>query len=380
MNIFRSKETLFFLIYLSSTAADAGGLHAQCDSYLLDSRSAAVSVAVPETDFITNSTFQIGFLNLSHNTNYDIEVAPFIAKDQCQTGHCHLYTWLSQLEQSSGISLSEDYLDVMNIYHIAINALKNGTTKLHFASNPVGARAAILSYGLMPLGSWTPIHKPNSKKVYSKIITGLESILLNSKLKNLEKSRVETLILNFIQSIVGVWPSYFTFNDESFNPRSFADKYFNQLNRTLVTAIRTKEPQSISFPESVTFPRIEILKHQIEFENLLMSVLDKGKPAYLSYNHHDQFIDSEIGIMSISAFNFPGEAVITSPEVISENYLWKGPHAVLVIGYQKGPMTGRPIKWKILNSWGSDAGDNGFFHMYSDYFQLHAWSFSFIDD
>lgn len=328
----------------------------------------------------SNNTLKTTFLQISHDTDYDVDVSTLTIKDQCQTGHCHLYTWSAQLEHVSGIEVSNDYLDAMNIYHTALKALKDGKTKLSFASNPADSRDSILTYGLIPKNIWSPIFKPNSRKVYSKIVTGIESILLNSKLQNLNPTDIEKLILNFIQSLVGVWPTTFEYNSEWYTPNTFAEAYFSNLNQTLTTVVRVDDAPSTQFLDSNTFPKIEKAVGQIEFENLLMSVLDQGKPAYLSYNHHEQFVDAETGIMSISAFNFPAEAMIINPEIISQNYLWTGAHAVLVIGYQKDQASGRPIKWKIQNSWGSTAGDNGFFHMYSDYFQLHAWSFSFIDD
>lgn len=59
---------------------------------------------------------------------------------------------------------------------------------------------------------------------------------------------------------------------------------------------------------------------------------------------------------------------------------WGGSHAVLVVGYEVDPITGRVRKWKIQNSWGEESGDRGYFHMYSDYFERFAWSFTFVKD
>ena len=45
-------------------------------------------------------------------------------------------------------------------------------------------------------------------------------------------------------------------------------------------------------------------------------------------------------------------------------------HVVVVTGYDLDQKTGKISKFKIKNSWGMKAGDNGYYHMYRDYFRV----------
>lgn len=45
-----------------------------------------------------------------------------------------------------------------------------------------------------------------------------------------------------------------------------------------------------------------------------------------------------------------------------------GQHAVDIVGADLDS-NGRIIKLKIKNSWGTESGDGGFYHMYRDYFE-----------
>lgn len=41
----------------------------------------------------------------------------------------------------------------------------------------------------------------------------------------------------------------------------------------------------------------------------------------------------------------------------------------MIVGYDLDAVTGKVIKYKIQNSWGQKSGDQGFYHMYADYFR-----------
>lgn len=364
------KQALIFI-----TAFQTILLQAQAEDVL------KICNAFLETKIQANSIFNTHFFNDVHNTNYDVEISTPPIKAQCQTGHCHLYTWTSQLEHVSGIQLSNDYLDAMHLYHMAIEAFKLGRLEVKVGSVDFESRDFILKYGLIPEHAWTPIYPPKSPRVHSKITAGLESIILNARAKQMDAEATSELMLKFIQSVVGVWPANFEYSGQNYTPESFKQAYLPNLKmRTHHVTYSSRGPKDAVEFKSYTYPKTVHTQTMAGLENMLMNVLDRGLPAYLSYNHHVQFVDYETGVMSIDAFNFPPEAIISERDTLSENGLYKNSHAVLVVGYQKDSATGRPIKWKIKNSWGTTAGDSGYFHMYSDYFQLHAWSFSFVED
>ena len=91
----------------------------------------------------------------------------------------------------------------------------------------------------------------------------------------------------------------------------------------------------------------------------------------ISIEIQNPFIDSKkgSGIMSVAAFHHP------LPNFKMPNIVYRrqsgqlgGSHIVLVVGVDLDP-AGKLIKLKIKNSGGPDAGDQGYFNMYADYFR-----------
>ncbi len=368
-----SLNTILLLVVLLSSFFGSYGF-TQGDKF---------SASAPNTcvNFLEPTPYGSVYSWFPHNTQYDVEISKIRIKNQCALSHCHLYSWISELEHTSGIELSVAYLDAMNIYQKAIETLRQGEFKLNLGSNSIDSRDSISSYGLIPENVWTAKKDYSSVNSYSKLFAGLESILLNATLQSTNFEDTEQIIFNFIQQMIGAWPSTFMYNGQEFTPTQFANHYFKNLNSKLVDVYVSLDGiEGATDLESQTFSKVMLRLNRENFEDTLMKTLDHGQPVYLSYNHHKQYVDSETGIMSVSAFNYPSVANIEDREVLSIYHKWTGPHAVLIVGYQKDHHTGRPIKWKIQNSWGEAAGDSGYFHMYADYFKLHAWGYTYMEN
>lgn len=327
-----------------------------------------------------------------HDSEYSTQLPRLVIKDQCAIGHCHLYSWISELESRSGIDLSNAYIDAMNIYQSALTALKNDETSLNPGAFSVESRDTIYKFGLVPFEAWTGKTNFISGNIYSKLVAGLEAILTNTnhELNNVEsldvkseiKAEAEKSIFDFINQMAGPIVNEFTYKGNKYTPLKFANTYFQELKLPVVDIdiVRDRDNVEVVNPDSLTFPRVKIETTWARAENLMRAIIDSGSPIYLSYTHEKQFVDTTSGIMSITAFNYPPKAKLVDRSIIGKYYKWSGSHAVLIVGYQVDPITGEVIKWKIHNSWGESSGDKGYYHMYSDYLRMYGWGFNFVDD
>lgn len=330
--------------------------------------------------------------SFEHNIKYDVELPKIPIKDQCSFGHCHLYTWISELELQSGIDLSSDHIDIMNLYTNTVNALKNQSTQINDGSYPLDSRNTINRFGLIPKSAWIGQSNYKSGSTSRKLISGLIAILTNTKeilestpIAEQEKiiEEAEDQIFDYINNIAGPIPKKFIYQDQEYTPIEFAEKFFPGLKKPAVYVWTSAGSTENNIQESnlnLTFPNIKIELTKKSFEDHMVAILNSGRPVYLAYNNEEQFIDFETGIMSISAFHYPKIAKLTTSRIISKHFKWKGGHAVLIVGYQKNPNTGAVVKWKIQNSWGDQLGDRGYFHMYNDYMRLFGFGFSYVSD
>jgi len=56
-------------------------------------------------------------------------------------------------------------------------------------------------------------------------------------------------------------------------------------------------------------------------------------------------------------------------------YYWKSyaSHAVAIVGYDKPTNVDKPIKFRVENSWGKINGEDGFYHMYREWFDKYVY-------
>ena len=109
------------------------------------------------------------------------------------------------------------------------------------------------------------------------------------------------------------------------------------------------------------------------------ALIDQGLSVYLGYSHNDVYVNYSSGIMTIAGFNAAPGAAPPSRADRNQLAISANGHVVQIVGYDLGP-SGNIIKWKIKNSWGQDAGTNGYFHMYHDYFNTFALDIYFFQD
>ncbi len=328
-----------------------------------------------------------------NDTRYDVIVLDTVnIKDQCSTSHCHMYTWSAELENASGIQIANSYLDAMRLYDQALAALKSGKTDLTLGSFAFESRNSIRKYGIVPESAWPGSKKFIEQPMYGHLEGALEAILVrvawiaanttadpaSRAVKTFAKEEARREILLMIENVTGKLPTDFVYENKTYTPRSFAETFFPELYVPIVDVRMQNALKVVERQKSGA--RISLKMDFQKGEKMMRQVLDEGRALFLSYRHHRQFVDSKTGVMSIEAFAYPKMAAALSPSLMSRYSKWGGSHAVLVVGYELDPITGRVRKWKIQNSWGEGSGDRGYYHMYSDYFERFAWGFSFVKD
>jgi bleomycin hydrolase len=145
-----------------------------------------------------------------------------------------------------------------------------------------------------------------------------------------------------------------------------------------------QETDSVGYPttlkdrEGIRPPQIL----NLTMDDLLIAVessIRAGIPVTIAANiDHD--IDSDSGIMHPQILK---EFLEVSPEqkfpdlTVSEAARFgvgEANHIVMISGYDKPDPRGPTVKYKVVNSWGDEVGDKGFFHMYREWAEKYLGS------
>lgn len=301
-------------------------------------------------------------------------------KDQCAFGTCHLYSYMSQFEQTyqaktnKDIKISADYITAGWLYFVTNRVLRdeNNKVRIQLGEVPIFSRDLFEEIGIIPDSAWTGSRKFYSRELAGKVISSLENIIERYKfLRNLEtdsKKREELLrqfeivIDKFFSDNIGTPPKKFVYAGKTYTPKQFQRKFFPELARDVLQLVFTKDQSE----EGYLTPDGKFLFTDVNtMEKVIQELVDQNKDVYIGFEVDSQFIDHKTGIMSIAAFGYDPNHTPVPRSVRKRKF---GGHAVLVVGYDKDPVTGKIIKWKIKNSWGEGAGDKGYYHMYADYF------------
>ena len=327
--------------------------------------------------------------------------------DQCSLQTCHLYAWTAHLESNykkrtnENINLSEDYLAMMHWLLSSAMMLDKATV---FRSLPgLGAsldssRNLIAQYGLMPASAWNPKIKFNSAENVDQLNYYLQTLIIQTTeaikaTKNDEQKRQVLLnasnqLINFFEKFVGIAPEKFDFKGATYTPQEFQQKFFPEVSTTLYLADMfdhevanlgqvEEKAQKKQADVIILQPNDNKKTVRLNFlEQKIMETIDSGQTVLLGYNHDSTYVDLKTGIMSISGFpTLEGLKPLTRSQ--RQNYGIISGHAVVIVGYDKDPKSGQLIKLKIRNSYGSEVGDGGYFHMYRDYFRAFVIGIAF---
>lgn len=325
-----------------------------------------------------------------------------VIRNQCGLSTCHLQAWASQLEQAyllrngHPLEISSDYWAAKHWLSLSLKALnrenlKDPNVNIHLESTMVSSANAISEYGILPASQWKGGNLYKSGEVSARLNSYIRNIVARTKwaAKNEQNEKFQNNLLeegrrqirDVFLNLIGPIPDTFIFNGRRYTTEEFSFQYFPDLQRPTVEMMVNQNSKGRSEFTELESKNHLLVKTSVDFvERTAKSLIDHGVSVYFIYDHDPDYVDMRSGIMSISAFHAPPWAAPLSHEQKDHFHLSPRGHIVQIVGYQENPNTGQIIKWKILNSWGKESGDHGYFHMYSDYFRANALSIGFYRD
>ena len=180
-----------------------------------------------------------------------------------------------------------------------------------------------------------------------------------------------------------------------FTPQQFAKKYvgFNPDDYVMIGTYSIYETnQHYSFKRSRA--KGDVLYNDMPFLNLsneraqelVVQSINAKNPVYFAADiRQDNSVDYanrpankkgilHPGIMEHSDMfgKVPGNVNLTNAEEYYYN-LDRPVHAMTIVGYDRPDPTQPVVKFKVENSWGENAGDHGFYAMYTGWFEQHLY-------
>ncbi len=341
-----------------------------------------------------------------HVPKYSVEIiekAP--VRDQANYGSCWIYSAITALEDVAkqrglDLDLSENYLIKKSLELRTLMALQTPGYTVEQGGFLNWAESLIQIFGIIPENSWkSPLPGgPFGKREYSeKMMFYINGIIgsyheqvakyPDNQKELFEKAKNDVkVILTFF---FGEEPHEFVHKGEKFTPRQFAKKFLPDdllkkktirldpirpaldpsINKIANAQGSKKPPEPLKdFFRIENANQFEARKATFtEIAQVIQEQLEKNLPVVVSFEVERNFIDRKTGIMSISAFNNPIGFQPPSMRYRRAFDLNGGGHQVEVVGIDLDPVTGKPIKLKIKNSWSTEMGDMGYYHMYWDY-------------
>jgi len=320
-------------------------------------------------------------------------------KNQDNVGTCHLHAWASQLEfeafllHHKQITISTKYLNVMHWYNTSISALldaaKNENWDVQLGTDIITSQQYILLYGLMPESAWTAHTDFQVGVMAKRLDTYVRNIIARTKAKMDQTNNAETKtkLFNKAQSdiskvfhgMIGDFAADFIYDGQHYTTKSFMQKYFPfASNRQVYMSVKDEPLDKNSVFET---QNALVVKTNLDtIENTIKQVIDSGHNVILSYDHNINFVDNATGIMSLSFFKYPKSANPLNRHLRKKFNIATNDHGVVIVGYDLDRNTGKISRYKIKNSWGTEIGDHGYFHMYRDFLRTYVQAINFSYD
>lgn len=329
-----------------------------------------------------------------HTDKYSLEIDHTAVSDQCAYGSCWLHARLSHVEQEikkrtgQEIKLSRHYLIAQSLLDRIEDALENPSSPVFQGGNAHYADELVKRFGVVP--DEPEIWKPRiqfektphgGRLVYylnaraAKFHQDAKDLPIESKAYLDLQDEARTDMRQILKTYTGPLPKKFNLADRDLSPKSFSKILTQGYNPKPLWVFPEVQPlsgnlkresslQVAALPSYAKSSRESLEK----IEKRIVKALQNGQSVTLSYENNTLFVDRDSGIMSIDAFQTP-EGFSPPPRLYRDAFMGgTGQHAVDIVGADLDS-EGRIIKLKIKNSWGTESGDGGFYHMYRDYFE-----------
>jgi bleomycin hydrolase len=328
-----------------------------------------------------------------HNTKYTIDIPDPPIRDQCQYGSCWIHGTIAEIEQrlltkKKPVDLSEQYLIIRSLIAKTLDALEIPGGIVTPGGNVFRAEDLIQNHGLVPASAWQPRlpfeQSPLSRRLLDFLNGRVARYHLQSASESNPKTRDQLLakaqkdVLELIESFSGPLPARFTHEGREWTPIQWMDAHVEKPKGDWLRIIppETKLPENLEFyARTVSSSTSQIPTETRTFgtiEQIIVKKLQQGQLVPISVEMAHSFIDQKTGIMSIKAFHLP-EGFTPPPTAYRKAFDVAGkllgtPHLMVIVGVDLDAY-GKVIKFKVRNSHGEKAGDEGYYHLYPDYFR-----------
>jgi hypothetical protein len=288
-------------------------------------------------------------------------------KDQCSLGSCWAHGGLEMYEyraQHNGakVTLAPSYLVLHHLQNLGWAALQNHGSAANFPFANEGNINAdfqkiVATHGFIPKYAWNPgILNLNNSSDVSRFMINFNLVIAH--LRNTPPvggiNEAYQILTSYLHKYLGYPKRNFKFRGEPLNALQFSQlPIFAPLNK------REKLIVSSSAGANNVFKMV------------VDQLLATGEPVPISLIWVPSFIDRESGIMSIKAFDpFNTSNEYHTHAVEQRNEKSIGGHLMAVVDFDVDAK-GNPIKLLVKNSYGDGWGDEGYSHMYFDYFEKY---------
>lgn len=397
------------------------------EKYLADPKNAVIRHALSETAF--------NYVFASHD-NYDethftfsIDIPTLPVTNQKRSGRCWIFSATNVLREiiakkcniKGQFELSQNYIayfDKLEKFNYAAQSLielvekgaKHDDRKVAFLLNGVGDGGQwqmfvnlVKKYGVVPKNVFPETAQSSEtfgsnslcnsglREFASKIWKSWEANKDHAKLMKLKEEFIDKVYMTLTSSF-GVPPTQFDFEyvdkDDNYhlepnqNPLDFFNKYIGKDIDEFVSIINapTKDKKynktySIEYVNNV-FGGKPVTHLNLPFDRMEKAILAQLKDGEIVWFGSDvsYFGDREKGVWDDQGYDYQtpfGLNKVFDKADMLDFHQSAMNHAMCIVGVSL--KRGRPIRWKIENSWGNASGDAGFYLMSESFFKAFTY-------
>jgi len=407
----------------SSKSIDSRSLEKLRTTFKLDATDKALLNAISNND-INSLALNREMVN-QHDELFNVKIEAKGITDQKSTGRCWMFAGLNILRPAmlkkynlSEFEFSQNYLffwDKLEKFNYFLEAIIETRDKpiddrelQTLLDGPIGDggwwtyyTALIEKYGAIPKGNMPETINSEKSKMMNKTIQYLAlqdaSILRKQSVqgfsvKKLRESKFEMLqeVYKILAYHLGVPPIQFNWRysdkddkitDKQYTPQQFYREVvginlkdyitiFNHPVHPFDKQYQVKFRRNMAEESDMTFINLEIEDLKIYTLNSLLDSEAVWFAADVGWQ-----MERKIGIMAEGIYQYDAlfgiEYKMSKAERIQYG-ISAANHAMAFIGTDTSE--GKPLKWQVENSWGTDLGDKGYWTMYDNWFDAYVFT------
>lgn len=351
---------------------------------------------------------------------FNVEVAHHGITAQKQSGRCWMFSALNYLREITAEKMNVDQFEFSENYLAFYDKLEKANNWLNMAmetaDEPLSSRQVqylfrgigdgnvwdqvrglVTKYGLVPKEvmpeTWASSHTKTADQLTNRILRkyGAEIRKAEKNDRNAIKAHAMTQIYRLQCILFGQPVESFDFawrdkdnhihEEKALTPLSFYQKYAGIDLSQYVHVIcepTSYEPMHVCIVSHdngnmAENNRVRLNLEMDELESLCIAQLKAGKPVWIGLDA-GAFIDREEGILDPDSYVLSAAAgdLSMSKKDLLETCESSPNHNVLLLGVHLDE-NGKPVRWKIENSWGKDSGKDGIYACSEDYFRTYVF-------